>query len=398
MRHHTSRHKYQAGAVSLFIVIFSALLFLIITVSFVQLMVKDQQQATTSDLSQSAYDSAQAGVEDAKRVLLVNQACANGTEAVGINCASVASALSNKACNTVAAAGIAGNVNDKETLVQQADGTGKTLDQAYTCVKIDLNTNDYKGKISANQSNIVPLNATGSFNTVEVDWFSRDDISATTNNLTVGFPFSAGKVSLPQAGNQWGTTDPALMRAQFMQTGATFSLADFDGLDGSVAGSNANTLFMYPTDLNPPVQSATALDYALDPRYDSNNAPHAVACNNSFNSSVEYVCRATIKLPAPINGSAASARAFLRLSALYNGSHYSVKLFNDASLVQFANVQPMVDATGRANNMFRRVQSRVELKGDFTYPEAAVDIEGNLCKDFTITDKPDGFTDTSCTP
>ena len=71
----TTRHQQNnnRGAVSIFIVLFTALLVTIIATGFIQLMLRNQQQSVNSDLSQSAYDSALAGVEDAKRAL----ACTN---------------------------------------------------------------------------------------------------------------------------------------------------------------------------------------------------------------------------------------------------------------------------------------------------------------------------------
>ncbi len=62
----------------------------------------------------------------------------------------------------------------------------------------------------------------------------------------------------------------------------------------------------------------------------------------------------------------------------------------------FNGVQPVIDVTGRANNMFRRVLARVELSGSFVYPEAAVDMKNDLCKNFSVTDT--SYTPNTCDP
>jgi Tfp pilus assembly protein PilX len=389
--------REQSGAVSLFVVIFAALLMTVVTVGFVQLMLKEQQQATANDLSQSAYDSAQAGVEDAKRLLLLDQSCRANAAPSTVNCAAVASALtpapgqSQTTCDTLVKGGVVSQKNG-ETLIQQNDSDGASkLDQAYTCVKISVDTDDYKGTLAANESAVVSLQGTGSFDTVELSWFSRADVSSAASDPTIHFPSVGPDVSLPPVGDKWKSDNPSLMRTQFMQAGSSFKLSDFDNSqDGK---SDANTLFLYP--------SATGLpnkDFALDARRSPTNVPQQVKCNTSFVDG-EYACTATIHLPDPINGSTSQRGAFLRLSSLYNGAHYKVKLKQGTEDVKFAGVQPEVDSTGRANDMFRRVKSRVELKGTFTYPEAAIDTEGDLCKNFTITDQESDFVgSTTCTP
>lgn len=383
----TRQHR-QRGAVALFVVIFATLLMIIITISFIQLMLKDQRQATASDLSQSAYDSAKSGVEDAKRLLLLDQDCRNDVASGAVNCGAVAAAIDSNECNTVAA--IFGQPTDTETLVQQSEGD-KALQQAYTCVKIDAVTADYKGIIGADQSNIVPLKGVSDFNSVTISWFTRDDVSAVTNSLSVGFPSSGGQVDLPRMGSRWAANYPALLRTQLMQTGGGFRLSDADA--PQAGKSNANTLFLYPA-----AAGASNMSFALDARRDQLNAPQQARCFNSF-SLAEYACSVTIALPEPVNGTAADRNAYLRLSALYNGAHYKVQLSRAGTPVEFDRVQPEVDSTGRANDMFRRVKSRIEFKSDFIYPEAAVDLEGDLCKSFIITDQDaDYVSSATCTP
>src|SRR5690606_19178527 len=117
-----------------------------------RLMMKDQQQATYSDLSESAYDSAMAGVEDAKRLLLLDDECRSGTAAVSADrCDDIEAALtpatgeSQTECDTLVQGEVVGET-DGETVIQQHVGDGASkLDQAYTCVKVSLNTDDYLG-------------------------------------------------------------------------------------------------------------------------------------------------------------------------------------------------------------------------------------------------------------
>ncbi len=383
-----NRQQNQKGAVSLFIVVFATLLMIVITISFIQLMLKDQRQATASDLSQSAYDSAKSGVEDAKRLLLLDQACRGNTAPATVNCAAVTTAVDSNECNTVAA--VFGQPSDTETLVQQ-DEADKSLQQAYTCVKIDAITSDYKGIIGLNQSNIVPLRGVGDFDSITISWFTRDDVAAATNSLVVGFPSGGGQVDLPRMGSRWAVNYPSLLRTQLMQTGPNFTLADADSANGGK--SNANTLFLYPSS-----PGDASMNFNLDIRRDQSNAPQTADCVNNF-SLREYACSVTIGLPEPINGSMVDRAAFLRLSALYNGAHYKVQLSRAGAPVEFDRVQPEVDSTGRANDMFRRVKSRIEFKSDFIYPEAAVDIEGDLCKSFIITSQNSDYVNSpTCTP
>lgn len=396
-RWYTERKK-QSGAVSLFVVIFAALLMTIVTVSFVQFMLRDQQQATTNDLSQSANDAALAGVEDAKRLLLLDQSCRDGTAPASVNCTTIQNALTplpgtnETDCTPLVSAGLVGQTND-ETIVQQSIGDNSAkLDQAYTCVKIMVNTEDYKKQLDKDQSILVPITGAGTFDRVEVSWFSRADVEATTGSTTVGFPSTGADVRLPRVGTGWQLNYPPLLRTQLVQLGGSFSLTDFnDSQPGN--RSNTNTLFLYP--------SATGTenkDFALDARKSPTNTPQQVRCEDDF-LDAEYVCKATIMLPSPIDGNTANRNAYLRLTSLYNGTHFKIKLKNGTDDVRFDRVQPEVDSTGRANDIFRRVKARVELKGDFIYPEAALDIIGDLCKNFTVTDAEDGYSNNAtCAP
>lgn len=363
MRAVNNKRAGEQGAAALLVVIFSILLLLTVSVGFIRLVVRDQQRSIDDELSRGAYDAALAGVEDGKRVL---QAC------IGQSNADACSALAppnNTKCNTVHTAKILSaadsSANEDEVFIKSNSGTAaQTFDQAYTCVKIQRDTDRYNRTLLADNSQIIPLNTAGSFEEVNVSWYQRPASLPTVNlpNTTV----------LP-ALDEWapvGEVRPPILRVQLIQyNDGAFNLEHFDETRGS------STLYLYPA-----TAGAANLDFAADARRtDPNDLLKQVSCSPT---SISYVCNVTISLPDPVGGSQASRKAYLRITSIYADTQYSIQAVG----TQFHDVQPTIDSTGRASDVFRRIKANVEMESPFNmYPRATVDITKNFCKDFSVS-------------
>ncbi len=388
----------QRGAVSLFIVVFTALLIVTISVAFVRIMVQDQQQASANDLSKSAMDSALAGVEDAKRAIVsyVDNCQNDGPEAGTPYCDRLELALGDGTkCDTLQQAGIVGDPDPEAGgwLIKQIQSSNdEALQQAYTCVKIQLDTADFVDVLAPGASTLIPLEAEGPFNTVSVKWFSAKELQNSSQEGVPGTAIDLGtELSLPKQ-NDWPSNRPAILRTQLIQFGENFQLSDFDQR-GEESERSAATLFLFPL-AGIPDADGTNTNFSLDNRSSgAAGALQAVACDKDFsmNQGGAYACQATIVLPNPVGESDGNKRkAYLRINALYNVStNVSVGLKDNDKDVKFKAVQPLVDSTGRANDIFRRVQSRINLESGSeggSSPTPSIDITGSLCKTFRVTD------------
>ena len=123
-----------------------------------------------------------------------------------------------------------------------------------------------------------------------------------------------------------------------------------------------------------------------------------VGCDDNITSNLSgYVCNATLTLPAGLNTT--TRGTYLRVTALYNSADFSAALQDGLhETIDYVRVQPSIDSTGRAADVFRRVEARVESTDDTaTYPRATIDITSNLCKVLSVTDTYSGVSG-SCTP
>ena len=160
----------KRGATSIVVTIFAILLFSIIVIGFVRLTLSEAGQTSNSDLSKSAYDSALAGVEDAKVALLKYHECLDRYQEGGsdINCKEIIEAMQNgiknQDCNTVANVLSRTTDEQKGVTIQEVknknldQGRGADMVQAYTCVTLREDLSDYRSSLSGeNRLRIVPI-------------------------------------------------------------------------------------------------------------------------------------------------------------------------------------------------------------------------------------------------
>lgn len=346
--------RYEEGATAIILVIFSILLLMTISLGFLRLVIRDQDRSLQNELSRGAYDSALAGVEDGKRVLAACDAAGNDPTDTACQ------AINARECTTTSTAEVV-SLQDNEVKLQTNAGGGVEFNQAYTCVTITPDTATYDGSLAIDGSRIIPIDTAGpAVSSVTVRWHKR--------------PASGLGVStvLPALGSQWPLTKPPIIRAQLiMYSKSGFQTADFDD------GNNMATIYLYPA------SSASAAVTVNDARRDNgiSNIEPAQCGGGTINV---YACSKQLNFPS--GRSTAGYTVYLRLTALYGAADFSVSVPTGSS---FAGVQPIIDSTGRAGDVFRRVSARVEKTNQNDtqiYPRATVDITGNFCKNFAVTD------------
>lgn len=387
--------KSKKGAAAFYVVIFTTLLISVITMSFIRIMISEAVKSTNDDLSKSAYDSALAGVEDAKIALVRYHRCLDqgyAAKANGNACEKIIAYMQGQGCDTVSKVlnrnnGAGGEVRVKEGSLN--DGNSVEMEQAYTCVKISEDLADYRSQVnSSNRVRIIPLRTEdiSAVTGIEFKWLSTSNKEQT-----------AGIDKFPTRDKLNNQIPPVMV--DIYQTDVDFSLGEISVNNDGNNGTDRASLLLKPV-LNAknyitPIKSTQVVNASNK----INNSPFNVNCNNEL----DFKCQSRIAFPETYrNGQRNKTTAFLRVELPYGQpeADFSIKLCTgDASgnlehmcdtTVSFLGVQAQIDSTGRANDLFRRVEARVELiDTNFPYPEFAVQLTGdsdeNIEKNFWVT-------------
>lgn len=398
----------QRGAAAIFIVVFFAILISIIALSFMRIAIQDQQQATNNDLSQSAYDSANAGLEDAKRALSwYNAHCPLNTSPAATDAAKCAIYTTifttpDNRCNiadiihdpaTASTLPYTATTSPTSTEVKVSTNASATsddtkLDQAYTCVTITTQTPDFRGEASNGKSDtLIPLRTVNNeqISSIELNWSTN----RSPNPISPTYPDPVSK-PLPTSSGTWQPTTPPIMRFQLIPV-------QRGNININDVSADTKTTFLYPSTSGSGTVGLSAVDLGRTPgAAEKTTAPDLAKCEATVDPG-QFACSIRVtSLPTanPANGGTVlSTDYYLRITSLYNNADYQIRLLGPAGEVRlFNNVAPEIDATGRANDVFRRVQSRVRsITSSNPLTDGGFDITQGVCKNFNVP-----VYDTSC--
>lgn len=408
-------YRFKKGAASFYMVAFSTLILLVVATSFAAIIVSEVTRTANDDLAQSAYDSALPGVDDAKLAFYSYQKCleqgATETEIDDnkneVTCGEIIHYMNNPDCDMVA--NILGRsvIRDEsdsegsgEVMIEESVGSGNNMSQAYTCVKIEKELSDYRTTLSsANQMKAVKVKFAGvsanDISSVKVSWFTNQD--NTTSDLKYS-NFSVdgqgnGNVVFGGLGGENGASAPPTISLAMIQTGATFSLDSFEKTVGRQ--TNRGMVYLVPAkneDLSKISGQPEGYVKVGDGKINEDgflksndkaarNLPYVVGCNPG--SGTDFVCSVEIALPKPIDGDRNNNTFVFVVGLPYGTPSTDVSLeficadgakcgaqtiTNDdgteqesyTGIATLDGVQISIDSTGRANDMYRRVEARLE--------------------------------------
>jgi Tfp pilus assembly protein PilX len=374
----------ERGFVSLFTVVFFMLLITIITVGFLRIMAAEQRQALDNDLTASAEAAAKSGVEDAKRAILKY----NSLDSSDPLKAQLLTALTSSNCNALfsnASIRTALNLDNSGSINSQPG-----LNEYYTCLSVNLNTPDYIGKASTGKSEFIPLvpENGNKYEQVMVSWHLA---SQTVGDDGDGQPtnYAPGVLLPPVTGaSSWSSQGyPAYLRVElYGYPNGNFNRGKMDVLSRSVflvpnASSNAAA-----------VDSATPINMGtVDPRGFEQSKINLVGvkCNGTPPNLPlgTYGCQARLELDG--GQPSTSNNYYLRITPLYGSTHFRVQMLSTSppgTVVNFSGVEPVVDSTGRASDVFRRIQSRIRLDNLSNLPEYSAESANTICKTMQVSD------------
>lgn len=348
--------KNEQGFATLIVAITLVIVLSLLTVGFAQLMRNEQNQATNRQLSNQAYYAAESGVNDALRAL---DAGYSGEK---------------KSCGPLAGVD-ASATGAKYLTVNNVDKTpyGTPADQTptqWTCLLIDPSPS------SLEYSPVDTVTPT----VFVAKAVKADGSAAAVNKVTISWKdaYKAANPGFWSASGTAGGVAPFPTAASWTAIGMVrVSITPLLTAAGSYSRANLTnrtvTAFLYPT------TSSAHTSMAVNNYASPGQANQGEILDGGCSPGNTFYCSATIDFSAkPLP---AGTQLLVSLRSIYGETHVSLAADPGTNL---QGAQSVVDSTGRAQDVLKRVQVRVPNKSHYDLPGFTLDSIDGICKQLSV--------------
>lgn len=358
---HRSQRSYlgQLGMASILVTMVLMVVMSLIVLGFAQVSRRNQRSALDNQLTKQAYYAAETGVNDYSKVIRSYlTANPNNPDLTQLNKTSCGKAVAGSIYSSISS----GNLN--------------STDVQYTCVLVTANPTSLSYS-SLSSTKVIPINSATPINSLTIDWQTTQTKLA---NPTANCPSSLGIGQLPTTDSKnpihW-TCGLGILRIDLVPTTGTIALQNLM--------ADTMTALLVPT--KPSATGSGSLSYA-------GSGLNQFGGSANQGAEVAAKCNAT-NCSVTITGLATTGY-YLRVSNIYQSAAlqvagYSSTVPSTASQLPLIGAQVLIDATGKAQDILRRVQIRIPVNATAASNtfDSAIQTTKSLCKKFeTSTTQP----------
>jgi Tfp pilus assembly protein PilX len=357
------------GFASIVIALVLIIVLALLTVGFAQLARREQQDALDKQLASQAYDAAESGINDAY---------------ADIQSGKLNEAIANRGTQCIDTSSLPTDLRIKTPDIDAAHGV------SYSCLMVDLTPPTLKKTLEPSSAWTTAFKVVGQDNSdralksFTVQWSSHDGHTGSApSGLPPAKPFNNA--------DQWNNA-PALL---------AFSITPLCAPPASPAGASCsvdrNTLenSVLTAYLHPDSSGGASLTYpATGGNPNSSTSPYSDAEGQMIQAHCTgATCSVTVNISPGVGGHSGQ-EYLIHVMDYYDQSDISIinPIDTDGQPAYFANSQAVIDVTGKARQVLKRLQAVVPI-GKTNPPLPSYGIEAqDLCKllNTTVNILPDG--------
>lgn len=328
----------ERGAAAIVITMVIMVVIALVVLGFASVSRREQRQALDAQLQTQAFYAAESGINDAKKI--INDTISTGVSLQKDDCSSGGPAYS----SLLTGSPLTGSPTSDDGVM-------------YTCVLVnDKPDSLVNNSVTDSVGWVVPVN------TVRTDGTPETPTDFTVSWRPATQP--SGSADCSSIGN--GTRFNPTAQRPCLYPVLRIDLVNVNGRIINSSGANGQLTTFY---MQPNIGSTDSFVYALS--VDGRAVVGRVGCASDYSG-----CRATI------TGALTSGMA-MRVTSLYGASSVTIESSRNGSALRFSGGQIIIDSTGRAQDVLRRIQVRIPVDAGAYTPAYALQSGMSICKRFT---------------